>query len=61
MDQSIMTKIRNASKDWNVLNLIIKHIIKIIEFQYKENQQHKNGDNKKFIARPNLCFNEYKQ
>ena len=32
MDQSIMTKIRNASKDWNVLNLIIKHIIKIIEF-----------------------------
>ena len=39
MHQSIMTKIRNyASKDWNVLNLIIKHIIKIIEFWYRENK-----------------------
>ena len=32
MDQSIMTKIRNyARKDWIVLDIIEKHIIKIFE------------------------------
>ena len=33
MHQSIMTKIENyACKDWIVLDVILKHSIKIIEF-----------------------------
>ena len=37
-----MTKIRNyARKDWIALDVIVKHIIKIFECQYKENKQHK--------------------
>ena len=41
MHQSIMTKLQNYDcEDWAVLNVIIKHSIKIFECQYK------NGDNK---------------
>ena len=37
--QSIMTKLKNyACKDWIVLDVIIKHSIKIFECQYKENR-----------------------
>ena len=39
MHQSIMTKIKNyASEDCIVLDVIINHSIKILEFQYKENK-----------------------
>ena len=39
MHQSIMTKIKNyASKDWIVLDVIIKHSIKIFECYYKKNK-----------------------
>ena len=42
-----MTKIKKyAYEGWVVLDVIIKHIINIFECQYKENKQHKNGDNK---------------
>ena len=37
--QSIMTKLKNyACKYWIVLDVIIKHSIKIFECQYKENR-----------------------
>ena len=46
-----MTKIKNyASKDWIVLDVIVKHSIKIFACQYEEYKQYKNGDNKKFVA-----------
>ena len=36
MHKSIMTKIKNsASEDWTVLDVMIKHSIKIYECQYK--------------------------
>ena len=48
MHQSIMTKIKNyACKDWIVLDVIIKHGIKIFECQYiKRINNIKNGYNK---------------
>ena len=37
MRQSIMTKIKNYTcEDWIVLDVIVKHSIKIFECQYKE-------------------------
>ena len=40
-----MTKIKNyTSKDWIILDVIIKHIIKIFVCQYKENKQNKMMD-----------------
>ena len=37
MHQSIMTKIKNyADKEWIVLDIIIKHNIKIFEYLYKQ-------------------------
>ena len=34
-----MTKIKNyASEDWIVLDVIIKHSTKILEYYYKENR-----------------------
>ena len=40
-----MTKMKNeTSKDWIVLDVIIKHIIKIFVCWYKENKQHKMMD-----------------
>ena len=42
-----MKKIKNyACKDWIVLDTIIKHSIMIFEYQYKERNSIKNGDNK---------------
>ena len=42
MHQSIMTKIKNyACEDWIVLDIIIKHSIKIFECYYNENKEHK--------------------
>ena len=39
MYQSIMIRIKNyASEDWIVLDVIIKHSIKIFECWYKENK-----------------------
>ena len=40
--QSIMTKIKNcASEDWIVLDVFIKHSIKIFKCQYSKNKQYK--------------------
>ena len=42
MHQSIMAKIKNyAGENYDCFDVIIKHSIKIFEFQYKENKQHK--------------------
>ena len=42
MHQSIMTKIKNyACEDWIVLDIVIKHSIKIFECYYNENKEHK--------------------
>ena len=44
MHKSIMTKIKKSdSKDWIVLDVVIKHIIKIFECYYKEKNSIKNG------------------
>ena len=45
--QRIMTKIKDyASEDLIVLDLTIKHSIKIFTHQYKEKNSIKNADNK---------------
>ena len=41
MHQSIMIKKSYTCKDWIVLDVIIKHSIKIFECQYKEKKKHK--------------------
>ena len=54
MHQSIMTKIKNyADKDWIILDVIIKHSIKM-----SVSMRRKNGINKQGLYRLNLCFLE---
>ena len=54
MHQSIMTKIKNyADKDWIILDVIIKHSIKM-----SVSMRRKNGNNKQGLYRLNLCFLE---
>ena len=66
MHQSIMTKIKNyACKDWIVLDVIIKHSIRIFECYYKENKQHNKmeiiSNLQQFYTDRILIFREYEQ
>ena len=47
LHQSIMTKIINyASKDWIVLDVIIKHCLRFLSVSIRRKNRIKNGDNK---------------
>ena len=57
-----MTKIKNYfSEDCIVLDVFIKHSIKILSVITRRINSTKNGDNKEFITRLNFCCKEYKQ